>query len=436
MKNGLVLSAFLLWAGGVAAVAGTFPDAHEQAPNNWSKHVFRLSQDYKDAQPEGSYPWQAIDFKTQPEAYAKAVYAYALEGNIGVDWDVQNNSIRKWYHAPWMHYGVKGREFIRGMTRERTTPRPKVGEEGELGPLQKSCFQNWAVSFFNPAGGKVVGDVWADPELPDPGAALFPEGTVAAKLLFTAATVDEVPYLRDTFEWEANVNDIPATDLDCRENARRKPRQMRLLQIDISVRDQRADDSTGWVFMTFTYDNEAAGISPWDRMVLVGLMWGNDPDLTKAKFDAGQRVKETWINPGLNTPQHLGFLGRLNGPVDNPASACLSCHGTAQIPVRSSMTPNVNMSDPLFMKWFSNVRAGDSFDKRSIGTDYSLQISIGIQNYRIWHGSKEGVFVQDVPVTIRSDLFVTDTTRKTSEEKEQFRSVPGAVPEFRVTRGD
>lgn len=428
------LPVFLMCLGGSVATAGTFPDAHERAVNNWTGHIFRLSQDYGEARPEASYPWQAINFKTQPEAYAKAVYAYVLEGNTDVDWDVQNNLVRKWYHAPWMHYGVKGREFVRGLTRERTTPRPKAGEIGELGELQKSCFQNWAVSFFNPAGGKVIGDVWADAEQPDPGASLFPDGTVAAKLLFTAATVEEAPYLKDTFEWDANVNDIPATDLDCRENARRKPQKMRLLQIDIGVRDHNADDTTGWVFMTFTYDNKAAGSSPWERMVPVGLMWGNDPDLTKAKFDAGERVKESWINPGLKTPQHLGYLGRLNGPVDNPASACLSCHGTAQIPVRSSMIPNP--SDPLFMKWFANVRAGDSFDKRSIGTDYSLQISVGIQNFKIWHGSKEGVFVQDIPNSTSARLVVTDTTKQTSDEEEQVQSLPGAIPEFRVTRGD
>jgi hypothetical protein len=92
------------------------------------------------------------------------------------------------------------------------------------------------------------------------------------------------------------------------------------------------------------------------------------------------------------------------------------------------------MSDPLFMKWFSNVRAGDSFDKRSIGTDFSLQISMGIQNYKIWHGSKEGSFVQDTPRTISSTLVATDAPN--SEEDKQVQSLPGATPEFRVTRGD
>ena len=42
--------------------------------------------------------------------------------------------------------------------------------------------------------------------------------------------------------------------------------------------------------------------------------------------------RETLISgkaPGY-ARNHLGWLGRVNGPVDNPASSCLSCHGTAQ----------------------------------------------------------------------------------------------------------
>jgi hypothetical protein len=33
----------------------------------------------------------------------------------------------------------------------------------------------------------------------------------------------------------------------------------------------------------------------------------------------------------------LGWGERLNGPIDNPASACLSCHMTAQWPKSSPM---------------------------------------------------------------------------------------------------
>ena len=36
------------------------------------------------------------------------------------------------------------------------------------------------------------------------------------------------------------------------------------------------------------------------------------------------------------------------------------------------------------MRWFDNMPAGNSFDQRSIGTDYNLQISSGIQNFQLW----------------------------------------------------
>ena len=36
------------------------------------------------------------------------------------------------------------------------------------------------------------------------------------------------------------------------------------------------------------------------------------------------------------------------------------------------------------MRWFENMPAGNSFDQRSIGTDYNLQISSGIQSFQLW----------------------------------------------------
>jgi hypothetical protein len=324
-----LLLAMVLCAAADRANAWTFPDSHDEAPRNWTGLVFRLSQDYPQYDPSktvplASYPWLAIDFRAQPAAYVKSVFSYVLEGNNEVDWVVKNNKVRTWYHTPWMHSGPNGRELVRGMTRERTS------RKGELGPLQTSCFQNSAVGFLNEPGGYVTGQVWADPFAPDPAKSIFPVGTVAAKLLFTAATVEQAPYLANSLEWDANIDDLAPDDPTCRKSNGRKVQKVRLLQMDLAMRDPRADGFTGWVFSTYTYDGGQPGANWWDRMVLVGVMWGNDPTLTQAAFDAGARVKESWINPDPKTPQHLGWLGRLNGPVDNPASACLSCHGTGR----------------------------------------------------------------------------------------------------------
>jgi hypothetical protein len=41
--------------------------------------------------------------------------------------------------------------------------------------------------------------------------------------------------------------------------------------------------------------------------------------------------------------------------------------------------------------------AGNSFDQRSIGTDYNLQISNGIQNFQFWKQTARGGYVAPPP---------------------------------------
>ena len=281
--------------------AFNFPSARDTPPPGWTGPVFELSQDYPLTLPEGELkPWKAFDFKTQPIEYLNAVLAYGLEGNIEVDFQGQLNTVRKWYHAPWMH---TGREFIHGMTHERTS------RAFELAPTQNKTWQDWAVGLYNAPGGFVLGKVWANPNAPDPALALFPDGTVAFKLLFTQAPVSQVPYLKNDFEWLSDISQVSISH--------KAPEKLRLLQIDIAVRDTRANSTTGWVFGTFIYDGNAPGATPFERLVPIGLMWGNDP----TKVITGGALTQTFINPALQIPQHLGFKKRLNGPVDNKGSS-------------------------------------------------------------------------------------------------------------------
>jgi hypothetical protein len=438
------LSSLLLIPVSSFSVEVRFPDSHDPAPAGWTGPVFRLSQDYPTTLPNEQKPWKAFSFETQPAEYVDAVYKYVREGNQEVEWVVQDNKVRRWYHAPWMHYGDSGREFVHGLTRERTTPRPTPALPAELHPNQTSCFQNWAVSFFNAPGGYQLGRIWADPWAPDATQALFPEGTVAAKLLFTSADETQVPYLKNALEWQANVSDLPAQDLNCRERLRRKVQTVRLLQIDLAVRDDRANPTAGWVFATLSYDGDRAGATPFDRMVPVGLMWGNDPLRTPADQAAGKKIADNWINPDSRTPQHLGFLGRLNGPVDNPRSSCLSCHATAQTPARSPMIWPENRPDQA-PRWFRNINAGESFDARSISTDYSLQVAVGIQNLRASRQTMGGSFaaarppaaaptgsgfvVLNAPVVINNDVVLAPMDNEFEAVK-----INGTI-EFRIRRG-
>ena len=142
---------------------------------------------------------------------------------------------------------------------------------------------------------------------------------------------------------------------------------MRLLQIDIAVKDDRAG-TTGWYFATYAFDRNAPGTSSWLKMVPIGLMWGNDPK--------GTPLQELWINPSAPAyaKAHLGADGRLNGPVDNRASACLSCHSTAQAPTLADMLPTGSCASQR-PNWFRNLAGSQPFgrfDDRTPACDTSL----------------------------------------------------------------
>ena len=370
----LLLAVLCFW--GTAASGQIYFNSLDKKPAGYKGPVFALSRNYPKQLapvPPSQKPWLQFNPQTQPEQYMRAVLRYFLQGNTEVDWVVQHNRVRKWYHAPSMAWqsakSPYGREFMHGLTRERNAlPR-------ELAATQPDTIQNWAVGFYNPAGGYTFGQVWADSMALVAKNSRFPEGTVSAKLLFTAAPLTQVPYLKGSMAWQANI----ANGISKRA---RSPQTVRLLQLDIAVRDARAHE-TGWVFGTFAYHAGAGGRTVWDNMVPVGLMWGNDP----GKFQH-QPLAESWINPVYQrlfrfpdgTPMHLGFQGRLDGPVDNPNSSCLSCHSTSQTPqVTTGMVPRVTDTAQV-RRYFRNIPAGISFSGRpgDQSLDYSLQMSGGI----------------------------------------------------------
>lgn len=372
------------------AVAGVFPDCSYTPPPGWNPAggdpVFVLSQDYPTTDPSSSLtqPWKAIDFHQQPAAYMQAVIDYCYEGNLEVQFRGQDNITRKWYHAPWLHVGRNPREFTHGLTGERLS-RPL-----ELAATQTSTPHNFAVGLYNAAGGYTIGRVWADPNHPDASKAVFPEGTVAFKLLFTQATKDQVPYLDGAPEWIAD------TELSNDANQIRG-NKVRLLQIDVAVKDSRSNEG-GWVFGTFQFDSAAVAQDPWRKLTPVTLMWGDDPAFTAANYDPanGHIPQESWVNgtapivayrsslsPSSTAPRVLGWAGRGNGPVDNSASSCLSCHGISEWPQSSTaMVPPPSASDQQKLRWFRNLAPLEPFDNDSQhkSLDFSLQLAVGIDN--------------------------------------------------------
>lgn len=381
------LATAILVANPSPALAQKFPDFGYQPPANWTLPTFTLSQAFPTKLiAKAPLPWESIDFRKDPERYLWAVLNYGYEGNVEVDFEVQKNTKRSWFHTPWLHYGANGREFVRGLTRERSS-RPF-----ELAATQTQTYRNYAVGFYDEQGGFTIGQVWKNPTKPDAKQANFPEGTITFKLLFTTAPASAVPFLSGSPEWVADI-----------DRAASAPQilgtKVRLLQIDVAVKDRRATKG-GWVFGTFHYDSAISDSSPWRRLRPLSLMWGDDPTHTATDYSVGKRPTESWVNSaspvvdyrsnppvGATPPPTLGWAGRANGPVDNPASSCISCHGTAQLPATSPMTPQATLTDAQKLRWFRNTKPGESFDTGSTSLDFSLQLGVGIQNLQAFQAS-------------------------------------------------
>lgn len=349
-----------------------FCDSLVKPPPEWKGKLFKLSQDYPSTLPKEALPWSGIDPAWEPDKYAFAVLDYFYEGSIRKEaeqsFQTDLNTVRKWYHAPWLDAGANGREPLQGLTRERSS------RKGELGPEQKQLWNNWAVGFYNAPGGIALGKIWADHGKPNVSASAMPEGTVAAKLLFTTANETEVPFLKGSPVWRAYVYEDVHLDRHSIDD-KRAILPLRLLQIDFAVKDLKHSPTTGWVFGTFVYGGGKVGSqSGWRNVAPVGLMWGNDPN-----YSGSGELREMRINPYV-TLVHYGYQRRLNGPVDNPKSSCMSCHGTAELP-QSALLPADGATPEEVARFFVNVPSGKPFTPGAASADYSLQVSMGIMAF-------------------------------------------------------
>lgn len=362
-----------------AELQSPFPSSIDVLPSNWqtlSKYKFELAQKYPSRKPAAkttkTAPWLAIDFKTDPDAYVMALRDYSLNGFVhtddpDADFRGEYNTAAKWFNVPWMHTGLRGREGLHGLTRERDTM------PGRLAPTQTHKFQDWGIGFYNDMGGYAVGRVWRNHDKPNPSAARFENGSVVFKILLTDADVAEVPWLKTAPAWKANINIDTASKT-------KAIKTVRLAQMDIAAKDDRAP--AGWVYTTLVFDPTAKGQDPkwgaYGKMMPVGTSWGNDPGVMP-----GGLLHETAIADQIPAAAKatLGYGGRLNGPGDNPISACYSCHQTAEWKPVSAMTPPVGAAPDVIAKWFRDLKSLEPFDQGSQSLDSSLQLQISLVNF-------------------------------------------------------
>lgn len=373
--------------------------------------VFRLSQNYPDVLPTNPLPdFFQTDFKKDWRKYLLQVQKYCFEGNTEVDFRVEDNKTRNWYHMPWQNYTSNGREGFHGLTKE-----------APVQPFQLASGQSyktggaWAVGFFNDVAGHKIGQVWYDHSNPDPKAMGkgFENGAVLFKILFLSIPQNiaekQIPFLQNGQWWDAYATyNFP-------DNVNRKHIKVALIQMDIMVRDDRAPN--GWIFGNFQYNGKMNKANKWENLVPVGIMWGQDP--TNNTNQSNPQPKKTIINTALletiinpdstELPAtHLGWNGRLNGPVDNPQSSCYSCHATAEYPQGSPISPlfdaDTLKADPVgskgWMRWFSNLKCGTSFDNpvKYQSTDFCLQLAESLQNFESWKGTQGGLFYENYKI--------------------------------------
>ena len=216
--------------------------------------------------------------------------------------------------------------------------------------------------------------------------------------------------------------------------------QVYLFQFDIIVKDSQAAPDSQWVFTTLVYDKDAPGDTNWDKMVPLGVMWGNDPDVMSPQGcdyltpGACPPLQQTWINQAtpVYARETLGWGGRLSGPNDGSVqapppvptqdsegnvtnyegryamSSCMSCHGAAEypqasflLPVQSTCTgdacsPKVNSDglvfwqtgNPEWMQWFQSRPGSQPQNPGHIALDYDMNYSFKV--LPAWYAATQG----------------------------------------------
>ena len=405
--------------------ARPFQDNNGQIPpkKDYDGPMFRLNHAWpaKPLPPLTHAPWQAA-INNGPITTANAsAYADALKAAVTANgralimhYDTWDAAKADWYNEPWLG---SEREAIHG-----------TYDAGEFGPAifpntgLKATFDTHVLTYYDARAAGSLRAVWGttamSPNVKTPNTQ-FTEGSIIVKAAVFVSEDASMP----TDWWDAMKGAqvwplyIPIGGVDPAPPPKVLPGYV--AQFDIIVKDSQSSPTTGWVFMTLVYDASAPG-DIWDKMVPLGVQWGNDPQVRAP----GAALTENWINPKapLYSTQTLGWGGRLSGPNDGarndiavngvvmpnaPDSGCISCHSTSQWNVAQHKMvtfllpsfaqaarpgfqtcgndgkpdpkgPNICSPAPAsaeWMKWFQNRLGTQPMDAGSIATDFDEVLS-------------------------------------------------------------
>jgi hypothetical protein len=405
-----------------AAALDPFADHNGVLPprSDYSGALFKLSYRYPSRVPAPAMPWRAAIHARQVNTQNARAYTHALKDAVAKDlrdvlenydgWDADQ---RGWYNDPWLgpqREAIHGLSVAVGLVETALFPKSRPSKP----------FTTYTVTYYNRTAAQTLGRIWGRSAMTpvlDQGATQYAEGSIIVKLAFTTADPSVWPAMEGALAWPAMVS----ANATSGQFDQPTLHELRLMQVDVVVKDTQSAPKTGWVFSTFVYDKDAPerGNGIWDKMVPLGAQWGNDPQVNSAD-DPDAPLRETWVNQ--RAPRYametLGWGGRLSGPNDHGKndisfvdedtrklvssagnSACLSCHGTSQWnpdnpaagmasflmplspPVGGRGSPYLNSPAPgssEWLRWFQNRRGNVPMDEGSVAGDFDLALTFRV----------------------------------------------------------
>jgi hypothetical protein len=380
--------------------AQPFADNNSLIPpkSQYKGPLFKLSYNWptKPLPPLQNPPWAKAINNGPITVENAAAYVKALKDYVGPNaktlvWNYKHWNAGKagWYNQPWLG---SIRESIHGTYTGSQFPPSTFPGTG----LTKTI-TTYVLTYYDERAAYAVGQVWGKTAMTpkiETALAQIPEGGVIVKAALVDATAKDWPVMKGAANWPLyapinNGTQVPSVTTTS------------FMQFDIIVKDAKSSPKTGWVFATLVYDTDKPGTG-WDKMVPLGAMWGNDPDVNSTA-DPKAVLNENWINPKapLYSTQTLGWGGRLSGPNDGarngiivgsqkmdntPNSSCMSCHSPAEWPMKSFLLPSTTYP-PTFsgdylvspapgstdwFEWFQDRPGTQPKDAGTVALDYDM----------------------------------------------------------------
>lgn len=381
---------------------GAFQNHRDSVPSSqqYEGPLFVLSHDYPTEVESVENPsWrQALQGKPISEknalAYMDSLKTYVAPNILpffsnNKEWTAAKYG---WFNEPWLG---SSREAILGTYLGNGNPANmfKTLKEDESG---------YVLVLYDSTAAYTVGQIWGKTgqkvNLAN-DAAQFKEGSVIVKLAFSNINYPQWPVMQNAQTF--SVYDTIATTADPQKGY--KVRTVSFFQMDVIVKDSKTAPKTGWVYSTFVYDKDAKGTT-WDKMVPLGAMWGNDPEVNSPIQPPYPKLYETVINPKapFYSKETLGWGGRLSGPNDGAValeavdivsgkkynnlalSSCMSCHSPAEDPISSFLLPApfpqktdtafyvYTPGSPKWKLWFRDNYGNVPFDSGKVAMDYDM----------------------------------------------------------------